>query len=188
MTAERRRFFRIEDTIGLKTEVVPQQDVEKKLKQFREHQHQFSLRNEFNFELEQHRADLKKIKNRMPEVGRYLEVLKKQLDILTEKTLADKQSSIDEEVPVNLSAQGISFYSNEAVHPDDIVEMHLKLLPENETIVIFSKVINCIKEDNEKGTYKIALDFEHIHDADREILAKHVHGKQLRALGASRFE
>lgn len=188
MTEERRRYFRIDDIIGIKTEVIPQQEVQQKLQQFWDNQHQFSLRNEFNYELEQHQTDLKHIKIKMPEVGRYLDLLQKQLDMLTEKVVKGEDQFVEEEIHVNLSAQGLSFYSDEVVHASEIVEMHLKLLPGHQKIVVFSKVINCIKDKDRPGKYKVALDFEHIHDADREILVKHVHGKQMRALGAARFE
>ncbi len=185
---ERRRFFRIEDIVGLKTETIEQPQLEQKLKSFWNDQHQFSLRNEFNYKLEQHQADLQKIKTKMPEVGRYLGILQEQLDILTDKLLQDEDKFTELEKQVNLSAQGISFFADESVNTGDIVELHLKLLPGRQQIVVFSRVIECIKVDDKQGKYKIALDFEHIHEADREILVKHVHGKQLKALGASRFE
>lgn len=188
MDKERRRFFRIEDTIGLKTEIVADNEVEQRVKNFWDDQHQFSLRNEFNYELERHQADLKHIKNKMPEVGRYLELLQKQLDMLTEKIVDESDSFTAEHKQVNLSAQGISFYTDEAMHVGNTVEMNLKLLPGQQKIVVFSKVVENSKIDSKQGAYKVALDFEHIHDADREILAKHVHAKQMRALGAARFE
>lgn len=188
MGQERRRFFRIEDTIGIKTKVIQENEIERRVKKFWDDQHEFSLRNEFNYELEQHQVDLKHIKNKMPEVGRYLDLLQKQLDMLTDKILQESDSFTDQEKKVNLSAQGISFFTDEVVSKGDIVEMNLKLLPERQKIVLFSKVIDCHQVDSEQGQYKVSLDFEHIYDADREILVKHVHGKQVRALGAARFE
>ena len=184
---ERRRFFRIEDIVGLKTEVIDQPEVQKKLDNFWNDQHEFSIRNEFNFKIEQHQADLQKIKAQMPEVGRYLTILQEQLDLITDKLLKDEDKFAELELQVNISAQGISFFAEEAVNPNDIVELHLRLLPSRQQIVVFAKVIDCQKLDDASGRYRIALDFEHIHEADREILIKHIHGKQLKALGASRF-
>jgi len=185
---ERRRFFRIEDIVGLKTEVIGKPQLEQKLESFWNDQHHFSLRNEFNYKLEQHQADLQHIKKKMPEVGRYLSILQEQLDILTDKILQDEDKFTELEKQVNLSAQGISFYAEESANTNDIVELHLKLLPGRQQIVVFSRVIECLKVEDDQGKYKIALDFEHIHEADREILVKHVHGKQLKSIGASRFE
>lgn len=188
MTQERRRFFRIEDIVSLKAEVIDEKQVPERLENFWKDQHQFSIRNEFNFQLEQHQSDLRKISAKMPELGRYLGLLQQQLDILTDKILQedDKFTTLDKKV--NLSAQGISFTSKESAKVGDILELHLKLNPGKQKIVVFSRVVKCEPVVDEQGHYKIALDFEHIHEADREILVKHVHGKQLLALGASRFE
>ena len=188
MSDERRRFFRIEDIVGLKTQVIEKHDYEKKLDSFWNDQHQFSIRNEFNYKLDQHQADLQQIKNKMPELGRYLSVLQEQLDLLTSRMLDNDDSFITRETTVNISAQGISFLSDEHVQPDDIIELNLLLLPSQQKIVVFAKVIECHQDENTPGQYNISLDFEHIHDADRELLVKHVHGKQLRSIGAARFE
>ncbi|MBT3205117.1 MAG: PilZ domain-containing protein [Gammaproteobacteria bacterium] len=188
MSDERRRFFRIEDIVGLKSQVIEKQELEQRLESFWNDQHQFSLRNEFNFKLEQHQADLQHIKNKMPELGRYLSVLQEQLDLLTDKILTDEDNFSTREIPVNISAQGISFISDEQVNVGDIVELNLLLLPSQQKIVTFAKVIECNHQDNNQDKYTISLDFEHIHEADRELLVKHVHRKQLKSLGAARFE
>lgn len=188
MSQERRRFFRIEDIVGLRAEVIDQQQLTDKLERFWNDQHQFSIRNEFNYKLEQHQGDLKQIKQNMPELGRYLTILQEQLDILTDKLLQDEDKFTELEKTVNISAQGISFYSEEQVIKGDIVELHIKLYPGRQKIIIFSKVIDCQQVNDKQGEYRVSLDFAHIHEADRELLVKHVHGKQLRALGASRFE
>jgi hypothetical protein len=187
MSEERRRFFRIEDIIHLKTEKVEERDLDERLEDFRNNQHRYSALNEFNYQLEQHQADLKHIKERLPEVGRYLEVLQKQLDLLTERVLVDDDDFVDRKVEASLSAQGIAFFADESANKGDIVELHLKLMPEKHKLVIFSRVVDCQETDDSNGRFRIALDFEHIHDADRELLVKHVHGKQLRALGAARY-
>jgi hypothetical protein len=189
MTQERRRFFRIDDIVGVKSAVVEKPQLDKRLDSFWNDQHEFSIRNEFNFKLEQHQADLNHIKGKMPELGRYLSVLQEQIDLLTDRIIHVDDSFVAEEKEVNISAQGIAFFSDERVTAGDIVELHLKLLPGQQEIVTFARVINCNSvRTTEKNKYKISLDFEHIHEADRELLVKHVHGKQLKSLGASRFE
>ena len=188
MAKERRRFYRIEDIVSMKAEVVNEAEAPERINQFWQEQHQFSIRNDFNYKLEQHQADLKAIKTKMPELGRYLSILQEQLDILTDKILEDEEKFTDLELQVNLGAQGIAFISPETAQPGDVIELHLKLNPGRQKIVIFARVVSCNPVDNPAGHYDIALDFEHIHDADREIIVKHVHGKQLTALGASRFE
>ena len=87
----------------------------------------------------------------------------------------------------NLSAQGISFFVDEAPKPDDRVELKLKLLPSGLRLVIIARVVLVEKESNQDlGEYRISLDFEHLHEADREILIKHIHGKQMESLSSAK--
>jgi len=92
MSKERRRFFRIEDIVGLNSQVIEKKELEQRLESFWNDQHQFSLRNEFNYKLEQHQVDLQHINNKMPELGRYLSVLQEQLDLLTENFLSNDEN------------------------------------------------------------------------------------------------
>lgn len=188
MTDERRRFFRIDDTVGLKTERIDPKQVEEKIEHFRRNQHPYSTLNDYNFQLQQHQADLRKITERMPELGRYLKMLQQQIDRLTEQLLPDDQQFVEREQPVNISAQGIAFYSSESADPGDIIELHLKLHPSQHRIMVLARVVQCEADRDQPGQYRIALDFEHIREADRELLVRHVHGRQLQALGASRYD
>jgi len=182
---ERRRFFRIDDTVALKTETVPVNELDDRLKNFWTNQHEYSIRNEFNHQLDQHEADLAAIKKQFPAIARYLTVLQNQVDLLSEHILPEDGLSKEQENDVNISAQGISFLTTEAISTGEVVELSLQLLPKKQRIVIFAKVITCEKVENFQ--YQLTIDFEHIHEADREILIKHIHGQQLKSLGAARF-
>ncbi len=126
----------------------------------------------------------------MPELARYLGVLQTQIDHLTKAVLPEQSPVPEQDIKVSLSAQGISFPTDDAFKPVDVVELGLKLQPSHQELVIFARVV--LVEDNDDidledcGQYRVSLDFEHIHDADREILVKHIHEKQIRALNAER--
>ncbi len=189
MTKERRRYFRTDDIVSLHTRTVSKEELPGRLEEFLNNQDQFSIRREYNRQLDAHLADFILIKNRMPEIARYFTVLQDQIDRLTEKLLPEDNQYTREEQNVNLSAQGMSFYSDQALDKGDVVELNLKLLPQGQKIVTFARVILIREEsENNQGRYKLSLDFEHIHDTDREVLVKHVHGKQMRALGNARFK
>ena len=188
MSNERRRFFRIDDTVGLKAERIDPERAAERIEHLRHNRHEYSMLNDFDFQLDRHRADLRKITERMPELGRYLKVLQRQIDCLTEKLLPDDDRFIEREQAVNISAQGIAFYSSESAEAGDIVELHLKLYPSQHRILVLSRVVQCERTPNQEDQYRIALDFEHIREADRELLVRHVHGRQLQALGASRYD
>jgi len=67
------------------------------------------------------------------------------------------------------------------------VELKLKLLPSGLRLVIIARVV-LVETDSSQdpGEYKISLDFEHLHEADRETLIKHIHGKQMESLSSAK--
>ncbi len=182
---ERRRFFRIDDTVALEAKTIPADELNDKLENFWSNQHEFSLRNEFNHQLDQHAADLALMEKQYPTIARYIKVLQNQVDLLSESILPEHGLTKEQENKVNISAQGISFLSSEAISSGEVVELNLQLLPQKQRIVVFAKVISCEKAADFQ--YLLTIDFEHIHEADREILIKHIHGQQLKSLGAARF-
>ena len=80
----------------------------------------------------------------------------------------------------------IAYYDDQAPQQDALVELKLKLLPSGFRLVIIARVLKIEKDQgDDQGKHRISLDFEHLHEADREILIKHVHGKQMESLGSS---
>lgn len=187
MAAERRRYYRIEEDVMISTNRIEAGEVEQRLEDFWSNEHAFSIRNDFNFQISQHIADRHQIDKKMPELGRYLSVLEKQIDRLTEKLLLDEDEQSMTRKSSNLSAQGISYYDVEAPQQDDRLDLKLKLLPSGLRLVIIARVV-LVETDSDQGPgeYRISLDFEHLHEADREILIKHIHGKQMESLSSAR--
>lgn len=186
MSNERRRYFRIDDTVGLHAILVSPDDLESRLDGFWNNNHQFSIRNEYNHQLEEHLADFHAIENKMPELARYLSVLQKQIELITQKLEPEQNQLGDKAQDVNISAQGISYYSDAPVKLGDMLELNFKLLPSGQQLISFARVILIEDHDNfEQGKFRISLDFEHIHEADQEILIKHVHAKQMGKLGTA---
>lgn len=184
MTSERRRFFRIDDEVMLGFEVIEQASVDARLDDFWQNEHAFSIRNNYNFQIEQQIADFNKIEKKMPELARYLSVMQAQIDLITERLVEDEQDAALSRYDANLSAQGISFSDQISAPVEALVELNLKLLPSGLRLVIIARVIK-VEDQPEPGQYRISLDFEYVHEADREILIKHVHGKQMESLSSA---
>ncbi|MDJ0828112.1 MAG: PilZ domain-containing protein [Rhodobacter sp.] len=184
MTSERRRFFRIDDEVMLGFELIEQGEVDARLDDFWQNEHAFSIRNNYNFQIEQQIADFNRIEKKMPELARYLSVMQAQIDLITERLVEDERDAALTQRPVNISAQGVSF-DDEAAPPESaLVELNLKLLPSGLRLVIIARVIK-VETQPESEQYRISLDFEYVHEADREILIKHVHGKQMESLSSA---
>jgi hypothetical protein len=183
MSDERRRYYRIEDEVCLAMQLVAATEIDDRLEDFWANEHAFSMRNNYNFQIEQHIADRHKIENKMPELARYLAVLEKQIDRITEKLIGDEHDANMIQKAANLSAQGISFYADQPPPQGELVELKLKLLPAGLRLVIMARVV-LVENDSsrEQDKAKVSLNFENLHEADREILIKHIHGKQLESL------
>lgn len=164
-------------------QLIEQTDIDDRLEDFWANEHAFSIRNNYNFQIEQHISDRHKIETQMPELARYLGVLEKQIDRITDRLIDDQQDNQMVRMKANLSAQGISFIDAQAPGHGALVELKLKLLPSGLRLVIMARVV-LVESDSaeEQDKTRISLDFENLHEADREILIKHIHGKQMESL------
>ncbi len=185
MTGERRRFYRIEDKVLLSLQPIDRAEIDACLEDFWANEHEFSIRNNYNFQIEQHIADRHKIETSMPELGRYLAVFEKQIDRITELLIGDQNHQAMTRKTTSLSAQGIAFYTAEPLQLNALVELKLKLLPSGLRLVIIARVVQVEKTTGQdQGDHRVSLDFENLHEADREILIKHLHCKQIESLGS----
>jgi len=181
MSAERRRYYRIDDELLIAVSPIANEQIDDHLEDFWANQHTFSIRNNFNYQIEQHLADRNKIENKLPELGRYLAVLEKQIGHLTDQLISDDAEQPMTRKMVSLSAQGVAYIDNQPLPVDELVELKLTLLPSGMRLVIVARVVK-IEQDPDLGGSRVSLDFEHLHEADREILIKHVHARQLESL------
>jgi len=186
MTRERRRYYRIEEEVMISLKPIETSELDARLEDYWSNEQIFSIRNNYNYQISQHLADRHVIEKKMPELGRYLSVLQQQIERLTDKLIVDDDEHSMQSKTSNLSAQGISYHDDAALQQGDMVELKLKLLPSGLRLVIIARVV-LVETDSgqDQGEIKISLDFEHLHEADREILIKHIHGKQMEALSSA---
>jgi hypothetical protein len=184
MSTERRRYYRIDDELLIAVSTIAKEQIDDHLEDFWANEHAFSIRNSFNFEIDQHLADRHKIVKKMPELGRYLAVLEKQIRHLTDQLISDDAEQSMTRKIVSLSAQGVAYFDDQSPPPDELVELKLTLLPSGIRLVIIARVVK-IEQDPDLGGSRVSLDFEHLHEADREILIKHVHARQLESLSSA---
>lgn len=78
----------------------------------------------------------------------------------------------------------MQFFSEQELNPDDLVELTVTLKPSNKHLIIIGTVVWSIEDANARAEekYAIAVDFSYINDADREVLVKHIHKKQISGL------
>ncbi|NNE63460.1 MAG: PilZ domain-containing protein [Gammaproteobacteria bacterium] len=185
MQQERRRYPRINDSVLLQADKVSSADLKHKLDEFKHNRHQFSSAQNSSENLVEQLSDLHAIEEQSPELGRYLMNLQRQVDRLNSSVFAGETTRVKQKKQVSLSPQGIAFCTNDRFLPVDIVELTLQLIPSGRQMLIYGRVVLAEdSEDNlEQGLYRVALEFEHIYDTDREALVKHVHSRQLQEPG-----
>ncbi len=189
MGSERRRFFRIDDRVALSMCLLSAEESDAKIKEFWRTALTGSRRNQYNSQIEHHSIDLFKIKKSMPEVSRYLIFLEEQVGYLSDKVDTDEREIPLMEVDVNLSAQGIAFDSRQRVPADSLVELEVKLLPSGYCLSSIARAVNVDEDATESiEEVRLSLDFENIREADREILVKHIHARQIEALRVAQEE
>lgn len=192
MSDERRRYFRIEDSVSFTITAVDPSEIQAKIDDFWDDQKAYAVRHQFNHQLEQHLSDFKMIEKNMPELARYLTVLQTQIDSLTSKLLPEQTPITASAQKISLSAQGMAYTADQTLPIGDTVELYLKLLPTGQMIKIFAQVVEVESISGEVSEriseqYRISLDFTHIYESDQELLVKRIHAQQLKDLAAARL-
>ena len=177
---ERRRFYRINEAVGLDfTVLTPDERLVRLTAE--DATPRGTLLGHLYLERETQLPAMRELETTHPTVARYLRLLERQLDLLA-RAIGDPNDVLPDTPThkVNLSAQGVRFTHNEAIEPNTALEVTLKLFPSRVRLVLLGEVVAC--SPAEGGAYFIAVDFGDIPPADQELLIKHIHSRQLGSL------
>ena len=189
---DRRRYFRINDTVSLKYRVVQSNDVET---EFRRKEHEKNnladLKSAFNCIEAKLMAKIEQVEETNPLVAEVLNLFDKKLSLMESMILHkdDVENSITETQQVNLSASGMSFESNTPINEGVNLKMELVLFPEYQFIPLYAKVVDCRKKiDDNLYRFNVAVDFTHICDSDQEMIMQHILSRQATIIKKEREE
>ena len=123
---------------------------------------------------------LANIRKHHPDVGHYLALLDKKIDILSQLTGAiGLGGEIKPNHRVNLGCDGMSFDSAEALAVDGSLRFKLVLFPSHLCLHLQSKVIHCEAQTKEQSKgYHIEVVFEQLGETEYEALIRHLLEKQ----------
>ena len=111
-------------------------------------------------------------------VAQYLSVLDKKINLLSEYLIEDDETDISvEPQEVNIGGGGLSFVIEKSVAISAMLELTMKLLPEDMVIHSYAKVITCCqidRQENEKIRYRIGVKFEFMDEDVRDLITRHV--------------
>ena len=121
------------------------------------------------------------IKSSNSNIAMYLATLDKKIDLLSERLIGDDETENDiEPQQINIGAGGLSFISDKPLVAGAMLEIQMKLLPENLVIFSYARIISCksLEAGAEQQDYKIAVEFEFMDDDVRDLITRHVLGKE----------
>jgi c-di-GMP-binding flagellar brake protein YcgR len=186
MTNQRRRYFRIEDTISFTVSMIDPSELETQIDGFWNEKPVYAVHQKVDHKIKQQLEDFNVIEKEMPELARYLSVLQAQVDGLTAKALSEQASSLDTQ-KINLSGQGMAYMADQKLTVGNTVKLHLELLSSDLVITIFAQVVSIVPISGQNPKqYRTSLDFTHIYEADRALLVKRINEQQLKDIAAAK--
>ncbi len=182
---ERRRFFRIDDTVNLFYKVVDEQTVLTASQLTDDLLSNCSLVTALDVLGQESRLIMYRIEKNEPEIAEYLKLMESKISLLAQAVMRQGNDFTDSNMRnANISASGLAFESDIAVEKGQYLEIKLLLTSCLAVIVIYGKVIYC-KEDklgDISMPYQIGIDYINLKEQDREVLIKHVVKRQMQQI------
>jgi hypothetical protein len=181
---DKRKYFRVDDIVILSYRTVSRAEVRSAQKHYSNLPVQKLA---FKANLDRLSRELQPlyniIKSSNSNIALYLATLDKKINLLSERLIADDDAENDkatEPQHVNIGAGGLSFISDKPFVAGAMLEIQMKLLPEYMVIFSYAIVISCdrLEESAEQQDYKIAVEFEYMDDDVRDLITRHVLGKE----------
>lgn len=169
---DRRRYFRMEDRVGLVIVPIAPEDEEQIARGIQEPSSRAGLLNELRAMRDMHLPERRSLEYKFPTVWAYIKVLEKQIEILALAIGDGDGFSLTADTLVNLSAQGLSLTHAAPLPLDSRVEVRLTLFPDRSHIRAIAQVV---RSDAEADGHRVALEFVHLREADREAIIRHVY-------------
>lgn len=182
--AERRNFFRIDDTVRLSLRVVPADELEDCLDRL-DHglAGNFTVMSGIASITAEMTLGLRRIEKRDPELAAYLRAVDRKIELIGRALIAhEPELSAEQAVPVNLSAGGMCIGVDQTFAPGTLIEARMLLLPSLSGLVIYGNVVesSAVAAEQTRGRFGhlTRIEFTHIREQDRELLIRHLLRRQ----------
>ncbi|MGR8929393.1 MAG: PilZ domain-containing protein [Gammaproteobacteria bacterium] len=178
---EKRRFFRIDDTISLTYQLIDEGLANAGMKT----SGTYALAATLDLLSQETLRIVQGLEKQSDPMLELFKVLDAKINALAQ-TLMFTSSNIDTKScrDVNLSASGVAFEQEEPLDIGQYLAVEMYLPATLALLLVYGKVVKC--ETRENGLYLIGVDFTDIKEEDQELLIKHVVRKQWRQLQENR--
>lgn len=171
--SERRRFFRINDRVGVAYRVLTEAEANSRQEQDAQPVDTQSLLARYEQTIDQL---LPQVESKL--MAELLGTLNKKLNCIIAQLELDSQlvRDIAHKVrEVNISACGMAFVAEEAVMPGKLLSLDLLLRPEGTQLATYGQVLSC--EAIDEGHY-LRINFISLSPFDQELLIQHIVRRQ----------
>jgi hypothetical protein len=182
---EKRRYFRVNDTINLLHRVIDESKINQRSHVSTEVLGSCSLGVALDV-LNHEAATLSsRLERRDPEMFEYLKIIDNKINLIAQALNPQgNEFSEHEKRDVSLSAAGVAFTNDRALPVGTLLELRMLLTSCLAVIVAFARVVQCKDISKDDADYPFAICVENINmnEEDRELLIKHVIKKQMQQL------
>lgn len=192
--ADRRHFFRVDDTVRLSLRRVPPEELAGRLDRL-EHDlaGNFTVMSSLAAITAQMTVGLRRIENRDPDLAAHLRAIDQKIEVIGRAFIAQEpEVAAVKGLPVNLSAGGMCAGVDEEYAPGDLLEVRMLLFPSFTGLMIYGTVVGFDPVPAEAADpaypYLARIEFSHIREQDRELLIRHLLRRQSNQLREDRGE
>ena len=182
--ADRRNYFRIDDTVRLSVRRVPPEELESRFEQL-DHDlvGNFTVMSSLAAITAQMTMGLRRIENRDPDLAAYLRAIDQKIEVIGRAFITQEpEFHAEHAVPANLSAGGMCVGVDEEFEPGATLEIRMLLFPSFTGLMVYGTVIDSEPSREEEGAqgfrYLTRIEFTHIRESDRELLIRHLLRRQ----------
>jgi hypothetical protein len=177
--AEKRRFYRIEDSVRIGIRVISREKLERKLKRLDpEPQDSLGVLAGINIIAQEMAPALNRLDSTHPDIALCLRGLDRKVETIARAYLAGDESLAKSPIrTVNLSAGGLALRSGTSLEPGSLLEIRLLLLPEFVGVLTYGSLVNCMPLADADG-FELRIDFTYITEADQDAISRHIVQRQ----------
>jgi len=186
---DRRRYFRIEDRLGLLVVPLGPDEEVRLIESLETPSSRAGLLNDLHAIRDLHLPERRALEYKFPTVAAYIKVIETQIEMLAQAIGDGEGFPNSPDTDACLSAQGIGFHWPMSLEIGGCVELRLTLFPDRVHVRALARVVRC--DATEGQDHQVAVDFTHLREADREAIIRHVHRVQrlcLQAQAEAAFE
>lgn len=189
---DRREYFRIDDEIALDYRIIQEDETDRLLERIQSHLvDRFTAASGFAATSRQMAHVIHKVQADTPELARCLQAIDQKLNMIAQLFVTEEMETGEQATrEVSLSAGGLAFRAQHEVSTGSLLELRMVLFPALVGILTVSRVVHCerMKDDNVQFPWLLAVEYEHLREADRELLVRHIMTKETEQLRAQRSE